>query len=94
VTARQHPYIFSYSPSAVVHGDGTTVVTASGIRFGTAPGTVTLLGSYPATIVSWSDTQIQFRVDPNTPAANPVSVRVNSPDNGGYKEFGRFAIFP
>ncbi|HEX6606489.1 MAG TPA: S-layer homology domain-containing protein, partial [Chloroflexia bacterium] len=94
VTPRQHPYIFSYSPSAIVHGDGMTVVTASGIQFGTTPGTVTLLGTYPATIVSWSNTQIQFRVDPNTPAANPISVIVNSPQNGSYTEFGRFAIFP
>jgi hypothetical protein len=94
VVPRQRPYIFSYSPSWVRQGDSQTVVTVNGLRFGTTPGTITLLGTYTATVVTWTDTQIQFRIDPTTPPADPISVRVTSPQNGTYKEFGLFAVRP
>ena len=85
---------FSYSPPTVLQGDTLTVVTATGTRFGTTPGTVRFIGIYTATIVSRTDTQIQFQINQNTPAANPISVTYDAPDTGVYKEYGKFGIMP
>ncbi|HMA34588.1 MAG TPA: S-layer homology domain-containing protein, partial [Chloroflexia bacterium] len=94
VTPRQHPYVFSYLPNSVHQGDTLTTITINGTRFGTTPGTVTLLGVYSATITSWNDTQIQFHIAANTPPSSPISVVIYSPDNGSYKEYGLFAVLP
>ncbi|HUS15261.1 MAG TPA: S-layer homology domain-containing protein, partial [Chloroflexia bacterium] len=94
VLPRQRPYVFSYTPSAVLQGDSTTVVTMAGTRFGNTPGSVTLVGIYPATIVSWTDTAIQFTVHADTPAFSPISVFISAPETGSYKEFAMFSVLP
>ncbi len=94
VTPRQQPFIFSFSPTAVVEGDTTTQVTMTGVQFGVITGTVTLAGIYPATVNSWTDTGIIFRIAADTPPNDPIYVRVDSPENGMYKGYGGFAVLP
>src|SRR5206468_352869 len=88
VGPRIHPYVFGYSPNAVCQGDAITTIQMSGIRFGVITGTVVLAGVYTATIMSWTDTEIDFHIDPNTAAYNPIFVHVTSQLNGQYKEYG------
>src|SRR5205085_1068063 len=47
---------------------------------------------YTATIQSWTNTAIIFHIAANTPAYNPIYVRVESPQNGSYKEYGGFGV--
>ena len=92
VQVRQHPIIFSYNPTTVMAGDTTTAITMQGAQFGTIPGDVILGGTYTATIQSWSNTVIIFHIAANTPAYDPIYVRIESPKNGSYKEYGGFGI--
>ena len=94
VYPRVRPYVFSYTPSSVCQGDTATEIRMAGQRFGVITGTVVLAGVYTATITSWTDTEIDFHIAPNTPAFSPIFVHVTSPLNGQYKEYGGFHVLP
>jgi hypothetical protein len=94
VYPRVRPYVSGYVPPSVCQGDSTTEIIMSGQRFGVITGTVVLAGVYTATNTSWTDTEIHFHIDPNTPAFSPIFVHVTSPLNGQYKEYGGFSVLP
>ena len=94
VRRREHPFIFSYSPPTVPEGNTQVAVTMQGVQFGVVTGTVILAGIYTATIQSWTDTAIIFHIAADTAAYNPIYVRVDSPLNGMYKEYGGFGVIP
>jgi RHS repeat-associated protein len=76
VTTGTMPYVQSISPNS---GGVATSVTISGSSFGSTQGTSTLTfnGTPPASITSWTNTQIVATV-PNTVRTGPVVVTVNS----------------
>ena len=72
--------------------DTETDVQLDGLYFGAITGTITV-NNVPASIDSWSPTQVFFRIGPTTPAGNPGVTELTTSD-GRHAGSSLFGVTP